>query len=83
MPHMPQLLGIATLNEKGQLVIPVEARTLLNLHSGEKLLVVSGGHANSLMLIKPSSLEMAAEKINKHMSSLQDVIKQAKEKMDE
>lgn len=83
MHHMPQLLGIATLNEKGQLVIPVEARNLMELHTGDKLLVVSGPHNNGLMLIKPSSFEMAAEQINKQVANMQDVIKKAKEKIDE
>jgi AbrB family looped-hinge helix DNA binding protein len=84
MHRMPQLLGIATLNEKGQLVIPVEARTLLDLHSGDKLLVVTGGGpANGLLLVRPSSFETAAKKINEHMTNLQDVLKQAKEKIDE
>lgn len=80
---MPQLLGIATLNEKGQVVIPAEARNVVDLHPGDKLLVVTAGHSNGLMLIKPSAFEMAAEKINKQITNMQEVIKQAKDKIDE
>lgn len=83
MDHMQKLLGMATLNEKGQVVIPAEARAFVDLHPGDKLLVISGPHKSGLMLMKPKSLEMAAEKLSEHITNLQDVIKQGKDQTDE
>ena len=84
MHHMPQLLGMATLNEKGQIVIPAEARTLIDLHTGDKLLVIYGPHnKGGLMLVKPSSLEMVAKKLNEHLANMQNVLKQHKDKTNE
>ncbi len=36
-----KLLGITTVGERGQVVIPVEARKKMNLSKGDKLLVLS------------------------------------------
>ena len=83
MHHMRHLLGIATLNEKGQVVIPAEARASVDLHPGDKLLVIAGPHQNGLMLIKPSSLENAAKKLNEQLTNMQNVLKQEKDKSNE
>jgi AbrB family looped-hinge helix DNA binding protein len=53
----PKILGTATLNEKGQLVIPVDARNALGLSSGSKLVIMSAPHRPSLILIKAEEVE--------------------------
>lgn len=55
--HFPKILGTATLNEKGQLVIPVEARNSLGLTAGSKLVIMSSPHKPALVLIKAEELE--------------------------
>ncbi len=46
-----QFLGATTVGERGQIVIPAEARKALNINSGDKLLVFSHHH-HGLLLIK-------------------------------
>lgn len=57
----PYFHGVATVGERGQIVIPAEARKLLNLKKGEKLIVFSG-EKGMIALAKVSELR---EKINK------------------
>ncbi len=51
-------VGVATISERGQIVIPVEAREKLNLQAGDKLLVFIPPHGGAILLILPSSLEV-------------------------
>lgn len=67
--------GSTTVGEKGQVVIPVEARRTLELDSGEKLLVL-GVDNESLILMKPSKLAEHAEELSKKLASMQDMINQ-------
>lgn len=53
----PKILGTATLNEKGQLVIPSEARHELGLGSGSKLVIMYSEHKPVLILIKAEEVE--------------------------
>lgn len=55
--EFPKILGTATLNEKGQLVIPVEARNSLELNSGDKVVIMSSPHRPALVLIKAGEVE--------------------------
>jgi AbrB family looped-hinge helix DNA binding protein len=53
----PKILGTATLNEKGQLVVPVEARSKLGLKPGSKVVIMSSTQRPALVLIKAEELE--------------------------
>ena len=53
----PKILGTATLNDKGQLVIPVEARNSLDLTAGSKVVIMSSPHRPALVLIKAEEVE--------------------------
>ena len=53
----PKILGTATLNEKGQLVIPVEARNDLDLVPGSKLVIMRSPHKPALVLLKAEDVE--------------------------
>jgi AbrB family looped-hinge helix DNA binding protein len=55
--HFPKILGTATLNEKGQLVIPIEARNSLGLTSGSKVVIMSSPNRPALVLIKAEEVE--------------------------
>ncbi|HMH31373.1 MAG TPA: AbrB/MazE/SpoVT family DNA-binding domain-containing protein [Methylomirabilota bacterium] len=56
-PLFPKILGTATLNEKGQLVIPVDARNSLGLKAGSKVVIMSSPHRPALVLIKAEEVE--------------------------
>lgn len=74
-----KIYGMATLSERGQIVIPQEAREDLNLKPGDKLIVMSVGPKNALMLIKSDSiLEMFAE-LSRDLAELEKFISNLKE----
>lgn len=65
--------GSATVGEKGQIVIPAEARAALQIEKGEKLLVFGVGE-KGLFITKPSQLEIYAQKLTEKLSNLHDLI---------
>lgn len=58
IPPGAKIYGTASLNDKGQLVIPVDARTAMSLKSGSKLVVMSApfGH-EALIIVKTEVIE--------------------------
>ncbi len=44
--------GAATVGERGQIVIPVEARKKYNIEPGDKILIMGAPHEKGLMLVK-------------------------------
>lgn len=67
----PKILGTATLNEKGQLVIPVEARNSLDLKAGSKVVIMSSPHKPALVIIK-------AEEVEAMVKGLADALNESK-----
>lgn len=52
-----KILGTATLNEKGQLVIPAEARASLGLAPGSKVVIMKSPHKEALVILKAEEIE--------------------------
>jgi AbrB family looped-hinge helix DNA binding protein len=52
-----KILGTATLNDKGQLVIPVEARSKLGLTAGSKVVIMSSPDKPALVLLRAEEVE--------------------------
>lgn len=50
-------MDIVTVNDKGQVVIPSNARATINLNSGDKLLVMLHPSKEGIVLIKPDGME--------------------------
>jgi len=71
-----QFFGSTTVGEKGQIVIPAEARKLLNLEKGEKLLVF-GLNGDTLALAKLSQLEEFAAHLAKKSTDLKNIINES------
>ena len=57
MHSFPKILGTATLNEKGQLVIPVEARNSMGLTAGSKVVIMSSAERPALIILKAEDVE--------------------------
>lgn len=55
--HFPKILGTASLNEKGQLVIPAEARHKLGLAPGSRVVIMSSHQKPALILFKAEEVE--------------------------
>ncbi len=68
--------GSTTIGEKGQVVIPAEARKALNLKTGDKLLVFCMG-GNMVTLAKFDQLEKMANKLDEKLQGLRAMLKTA------
>ncbi len=59
MPKGKHLFGTAKVGEKGQIVIPKEARTLFNITQGDTLLIL-GDDENGIFITKPDVMNKVA-----------------------
>ena len=62
-----QFWGSATVGERGQIVIPADARQELEIKPGDKLLIFSGMHGGSLNVMKA---EQVTEFVSRAMAKL-------------
>jgi AbrB family looped-hinge helix DNA binding protein len=69
-----ELVGITTVGEKGQIVIPAELRKAMKLAKGEKLVVVKADN-NAVILAKASQFEAFTAQLMKRLVSVQKLIK--------
>lgn len=53
----PQLIGSVTVGERGQVVIPAEARESMDIKSSDKLLVFKAPVDGVLIMAKPETFE--------------------------
>ena len=70
--HEPHFFGATTLGEKGQVVIPAEARTALNLKKGDKLLVIGMG-PGQLALSTLTGLERLVSHLSSRLDAMRDL----------
>ena len=71
----PIFYGSMTVGERGQVVIPAEARRDMDIAPGTKLIVMCGGpHKNMLILAK-------AEYVTALMTKITDMVAQFKDKV--
>ena len=69
--------GTTTLGEKGQVVIPAEARQSMEVKKGEKLLVFGMGR-EMVTLMKLSNAEQLAFHLSRKLQAIREVIKKTK-----
>lgn len=69
--------GTTTLGEKGQIVVPAEARTAMKLKKGEKLLVFSMGRG-MLALAKLENLARFEKHMTERLKAIRKAVKSAK-----
>lgn len=75
--HDIKFFGMSTIGEKGQVVVPAEARKQFGLDAGDKLLVIGSQKSKKLMVVKPEDFKEFASGINNHMSKMLDAIENA------
>jgi len=69
-------LGIVTVNDKGQVVIPSDARATIDLKTGDKLLVMVHPSHEGVVLIKPDGLEAFAKQMLNQLNDARDSMDQ-------
>ncbi len=74
--------GAATMNDKGQIVIPASARKAMGLEAGEKLLVFGAG-GGTLMLCKISEMEKYASFFSQRLEGMRKVLETVSDQLDE
>ena len=72
--HGRHFFGTTTIGEKGQLVIPAEARKNMGLKSGDKLLVFGMGH-NMIALSRADQLEKLADHLSNKLEGIREMLK--------
>ena len=66
-----RVFGTAKVGDRGQIVIPKEARELFNIHPGDTLLIL-GEKETGLIISRPEVLSDIANKIFKTVNSEED-----------
>ena len=77
---MPKFYGAVVVGERGQIVIPVEARREMDITAGEKLIIMGGFRGNGLMITKVKSMEQLMKKALEQMSVFERIINEDEEK---
>lgn len=62
--------GSVTVGERGQIVIPAEARTELDIHAGDKLLVMRHPVYKGLMVCKFTDFQKILDEITELIASM-------------
>ncbi|MHB0867544.1 MAG: AbrB/MazE/SpoVT family DNA-binding domain-containing protein [Thermoleophilia bacterium] len=73
-----QFYGTATVGEKGQIVIPAEARQAMSVERGEKLLAFGIGE-NILAFVRLSEVEQMATHLSSRLESIRKIIAETEE----
>ena len=71
--------GIATVGERGQIVIPAEARKTANIHPGDKVMVVGHPPTQGLVLLKMDSLKQFISAMVEDFSKLENRLTETEE----
>jgi AbrB family looped-hinge helix DNA binding protein len=64
--NRPKLFGVARLNEKGQLVIPKEAREFLGIGPGDRVLITSAPFFKAIVIARPEDFEAQLKEMMSH-----------------
>lgn len=62
LPKNKHVFGTVKVGEKGQIVIPKEARTLFNIKPGDTLLIL-GDETGGIIVSRPEVVNEAANKV--------------------
>lgn len=71
MPKGKYIFGTVKVGERGQIVIPKEAREIFNIHAGDTLLVL-GDEEQGIAVVKVDVMQELAVKILKGLGRLTD-----------
>jgi AbrB family looped-hinge helix DNA binding protein len=72
---IPKFYGATTIGERGQIVIPAEARKDLDLAHSTKVMVFGGPIGEGLLIVKADSVAEMLIRANKMLSGVEEVLK--------
>ena len=78
MKHDSTIIGVVTVNDKGQIVIPASVRTDTGVNAGDKLVVMMHPSHAGFLLIKPDGLESYANKMLEQLNDAKNLDKKDK-----
>lgn len=70
-----EFFGSATVGERGQVVLPIELRKKINLHPGEKLIVMGTMNDNFILLIKADFLTEILGRLEQGETKLRELLR--------
>jgi len=76
---IPKFYGATTIGERGQVVVPAEARKDLNLSPSTKVMVFGGPIGEGLLIIKADSVAEILARASKMLSGVEEVLKSDKD----
>ncbi len=80
---IPRFYGATTIGERGQVVIPVEARKDLELTHSTKLMVFSGGPiGDGILLLKADTVSEMLTRANQMLTGFKDILQAEAENSD-
>lgn len=71
-----EFYGTTTVGERGQVVIPADARRTLKIEQGDKMLVFGIGEV--VACVKFNNLEKVASEMAAKLAEIQEIIKETK-----
>jgi AbrB family looped-hinge helix DNA binding protein len=77
----PDFFNITTIGERGQVVIPKEARVALSLSAGDKLVVLPSRHGNGILLMKEENIRELAQKMSERADHISEKSKKLQAKL--
>lgn len=63
-----KIYGTTTMNEKGQIVIPVEARNMLGLEPGTRLMIMGAPFDGAVIVIKTELVETRIQSLTQALN---------------
>lgn len=72
--HDISLIGTVTVGPKGQVVIPAEVRTSLNIKPGDKLVALSIRGKQAVAFVPEDCLQDLIDKMGKHVEALRAIV---------
>ncbi|MBI2845893.1 MAG: AbrB/MazE/SpoVT family DNA-binding domain-containing protein [Chloroflexi bacterium] len=83
--HFPKFYGSTTVSERGQIVIPAQAREELHLEQGVKLMIfggLGGPGSKGLILMPAETVTEFLEKITERMTRFENALREISEQVD-
>jgi len=71
----PKFYGATTIGERGQIVIPADARKDLNLSHSTKVMVFGAPMGEGLLIVKADSIAEMLTHANQMLSGVEEVLK--------